>query len=79
MYLLYIFCGSSSRTPLWVGLRYVIVVYPDHTHLLFYRQKINPFSTNEMILKNRSFRNSENLQNLKTADFSNKSDWRTMW
>ena len=23
--------------PVWVGLRYVIVVFPDHTHLLFGR------------------------------------------
>ena len=27
------FCGSSS---LWAGLQYVIVVFPDPTHLHFY-------------------------------------------
>ena len=27
-----VFCGSVS----WVGLQCVIVVFPDHTHILFY-------------------------------------------
>ena len=29
------FCGSSSRCRTWVGLQCVIVVFPDHSHLLF--------------------------------------------
>ena len=28
------FCGSSFLQVPWVGLQYVIVVFPDHTHLL---------------------------------------------
>ena len=24
----------------WVGLQFVIVVFPDHTHLLFYNNKL---------------------------------------
>ena len=28
------FCGSSFLTVPWVGLQYVIVAFPDHTHLL---------------------------------------------
>ena len=31
-------------TVLWVGLRYVIVVFPDHTHLLYAFSKISFFS-----------------------------------
>ena len=28
---LLVFCGSFSRV--WVGLQFVIMVFPDHTHL----------------------------------------------
>ena len=34
-------CGSSSPQFIavpWVGLQCVIVVFPDHTHLLFFLQ-----------------------------------------
>ena len=43
------YCKCSVSLPpgaLWVGLRSVIVVFPDHTHLLF--QILNVF----MIMKN---------------------------
>ena len=29
-------------TVLWVGLQCVIVVFPDHTHLLFYYENLAP-------------------------------------
>ena len=37
---LYLFCKQKSNlhfpTVPWVGLQFVIVVFPDHTHLLFF-------------------------------------------
>ena len=29
-------CSVALLTVLWVGLQYVIVVFPDHTHILFH-------------------------------------------
>ena len=34
LFVLLLFCNSSSRF-LWVSLQCVIVVFPDHSHLLF--------------------------------------------
>ena len=41
-------CSVALPHSAWAGLRYVIVVFPDHTHLLLFTDKVMMFLSTEI-------------------------------